>query len=819
MSRKGDRHLFPLRRGVCSALSGVGKRCLSPFLLCLVGALALAYPGGAQPRAEPRERVRRHLPPPVLFAYDVTGPLAPAIARELGLTAVYVPLRGHTPEDLEAAQASLEAAHDEDMPAIVGLPCYVDQWRPSPVDEKYAQAATVVLRAVVRKLQAEPAVAAWATMDFPNRALEEKDRHFRTYLERWYKAPSVLNRAWGSDLSTFAAATMERAAQLDQDKPYRCGRASFDLCEYRRQALIDLHRLWAEAVRMEDEERPLLTGRLERYSSLLCIPDEYDVIVPAVSPQRVGGDEFTHNVHGVDIARRGNRFVALPALVSPPLQQAGEAPLLRWAAFAALHGAAGLAFEDVQTLASWKALSSQFTRLCRTARVNPAFGRAPSCSAAVLLEPYADGGEPGDPGPYGFIPDLPELEPAHLCEDLARGSRFGPVDFFTLEDLREIDLDRYGAVLAPCAAAMPSFAEEALAEYVGRGGFLAADLGLGAHDTGSWGTLPPRLAELGGVARIVEVRRWQGDLVFAEHPLLPSVRPGRVLADPRHPLFSGWTWLAEMAPGARAAAILTQEFEEEPTGPPGPDGKPTRRRRVAGVIAHQTGEGLCLLATHTLWGKWRRGQRGWEEFHHDLLARRARYGLLDQPGLLPSDLDISSDGEWLFVLNMSQAEQLARIHVPGAAHRACLGGFAHFSTQLRDASGRPGGDAIVSLPAQPLEIAAARLVPVEVRPREGEAVAEVTAYGEGMIQLTVAGQGASVQRRRGGYRLVRGRYSTVRLVITSGGYRVTPGSRHTLTIEESGRERKAFGVTADEQGRLVYEDRIRLAELTVKPAE
>jgi hypothetical protein len=788
----------------------------------VLGLLVLAAGGSGAAEQTPRERVRRHLPCPLLFAYDLTGPDAPAVARNLGLTAVYVPLKSVSAERVAEARETLSAADMAQVPAIVGLPCHAGELHFSPTDDKYAEAVTSSLRAAIRVLKDEPAVAAWATMDFPDQSLGESDRAFRQYLERWYKDVGLLNRAWGAKAHSFTEVTTDLVARLDAERPYAIGRASFDLCEYRRQLFLDLHRLWAAAIRSEDPERPLLTGRLPEYRSLLCIPDGYDVIVPAVAPELGESEKHPTTLQAVDMARRANRFLAVPAVSTPPLERAGEQSLPRWAMLAGLHGAWGIAFAESGVLRSNRGLTRQLRQLCQQARLDPAFGKAPACTAAVLLEPYDAGVEGTLPGPYGFLTGLPPREPASLCEDLARGSRFGPVDYLAVEDVREVDLNRYGSLLAPCAAAAPTFVQQAVTAFVREGGCFVADLGLGAHDTGDWSLLPPPLAELAGLAQVVELKRWQGDLVFASHPLFPSVPPGRVLA-PVLPnggqgsYFSGWTLLAQLAPGAQTLAVLTSAYEDKPTGPPGPDGKPTRRPRYGGLIAHRVGAGLCVLATHPLWGKWRRGCGNWEEFHHDLLARRARYGLLDQPGLFPEGLDVSSDGEWAFVYNDTPDERLVRLHLPGAAHRASLGGFAHFSTEFQDAAGQPKGDAIVTLVARRAETATAQFIPVEIHPRSGEAAAQVTVYGEGMVRLTVGGEGTTVERRAGGYRLIRDRPNALRLQLASGLYPIAPGSPHRLTIQEQGGAPQEVLVTADQNGRLEYEGRFRLAEVTVQP--
>jgi len=90
-------------------------------------------------------------------------------------------------------------------------------------------------------------------------------------------------------------------------------------------------------------------------------------------------------------------------------------------------------------------------------------------------------------------------------------------------------------------------------------------------------------------------------------------------------------------------------------------------------------------------------------------------------------------------------------------------------------------------------------------------------YGEGMVRLTVGGEGTTVERRAGGYRLIRDRPNALRLQLASGLYPIAPGSPHRLTIQEQGGAPQEVLVTADQNGRLEYEGRFRLAEVTVQP--
>ena len=111
----------------------------------------------------------------------------------------------------------------------------------------------------------------------------------------------------------------------------------------------------------------------------------------------------------------------------------------------------------------------------------------------------------------------------------------------------------------------------------------------------------------------------------------------------------------------------------------------------------------------------------------------------------------------------------------------------------------------------------AQFIPVEVRPRSGEAAAEVSVYGEGLIRLTVGGEGTTIERGAGGYRLIRNRPNVIRLQVASGLYPIEPGSQHRLTIQEQGGALQEVLATADPNGRVEYEGKFRLAKVTVQP--
>ncbi len=780
--------------------------CALAAVWCVAGALISTGAERAERLEALRRRARSH---PLTFIYGLEGSRAPLIAQELSLSAIHVTLSTFTEERMQRARASLRAASEAQLPVIVALPCEAGRLHARAGDAGYAQKAAHDIEAAVSLLRDDRAILAWSTMDYPDEFLRPSSEGLQAFLRAKYVTLGELNRSWGTTLRRWGEISLTDAPQVDAKQPYGVGRAALDTALYRQWEMSELHRIWARAVRAADPTRPLFTGRLRSYRDLLAIPQAYDVIVPALPPAADARSRTAQWLAALSVARRGNHFLALPVLSAARLARADFAPR---AELAGLGGAIGLGFEDWSALTLEPSLQRGVAEAARQARDAVTFGHRPEASAAVLLEPYAGGGL------YGHLPNTPPDEPAKLLQALAYGSRFGPVDYLAEMDLAHTDLHKYGAILAPLAFCLGPKAQAALVTYVEQGGALAADIGLGLYQTGDWRKLPNKLAPLLGVEHIAQFKQWTSDMTINGHPLFPSLTAGvTIRGTAKQRVFEGWTQLAALGPGARALGVVTVAFEPDAGKPTLPGRPPPTRPLFAGLIVNPVRQGFAVYATHPLWPRWMPGSATWNGFHHDLIARRAVYGILQQQGLLARDVLVSSDGQAVYVLALKSSGTV-NVHTRTAKARTYLGAFVLHNQAWRDDAGEPTGDAILSFDAERGRAAEAQPLPLEVRPREGTARSFVSVYGRGMVRFTLAGDGAKLNRVGRHLRLRQGEGSEVWLRLGDGVYRVAPRSRHRVLIEERHQQPVQVTLRADKQGRLELLRRFRLAEVTIQHA-
>ncbi len=557
----------------------------------------------------------------------------------------------------------------------------------------------------IEQLQTTPNLLGWMLPDDPRGLPFMTNTGFRRWLAGNYGGIDVLNQQWFSAFPTFndvtisatrqiiaqwrgpgdlpTAATpdqmrsyIERAQQRPANQNFAFHPAELALANYEWDAYRALLDFWAHIIRTASPTQSVLSGRLPDYAQLLSLPPSVDISVPSLAPVWAERDIATHNPQAVSVARRGGRFDAVPML-STMLPGAPEDLVPRlipsWCDSMVAHGARGIAFDSWPVIAQNPALATAIRRsLRRLQRAEAAalWGKVPQATTAVVLTPLADGytwkpapppkPENGEPPPvvspprglFGFGEDMVAGEPSDLVYALRWGTQFGSVDFISPDELGGTYsmtsggvLRRYSTILMPQALwVSPSMAQE-LANYLGNGGTVVADLGLGAwQNRGQVMGFSEALMSLFGIIPT-------GMQTFAFN--LAAAAP--------HPAFRNWSTLAQNSPrqmtrgdGPEGAAFagpllfgelaggtipIARAFQYAvPIGPGGEKVKDADRIRLmrSWLSLRPVGNGNAIFAPFRLWTLWRPGYPGFDEFHGDLFEKGAAVAHLNVQPLVPA---------------------------------------------------------------------------------------------------------------------------------------------------------------------------------------
>ncbi len=798
--------------------------------LGLLWAIVLGLSAGVAQSAEVPWRDRQFT-----WMYGLQGAAGLDTARQLGLNTVY--LRTTTLVDsVEENRRTAQAAERLGLQVIVALPTLSEARAADPDDPEYVAEVGARIRTIVRQFLRESAVTAWAVSDYAEQAVHYTPAGFQAFLQKRYGTLDLVNAAWGSQFPTWASITLTSARQADVLQPNQVGRASVDLADYQADALERLLALWAREVRALDP-RPLFTGRLCLYRSLVSVPEDYAFIVTEAPVDLLEPDYLSQNVQAVDIARQGGAREVIAGVrvpVPPAPYYAAGATVGRWLREAALHGARGVALDGAERIAQCASPADVLTKLAAHLRpLEGAFQARPQNSLAVLYEPYAEGLAAGGIPAYGYLAGLATGQPSLLVQAFRLGTRFGLVDYLTPERMVGADLENYSAILAPTALRMPVELQARLRLYVQRGGRLVCDLGAGMYETGSWQSLPPELAGLCGVASFGALQTKSSDLTLSPPTaLLPSLRPplrSRGLPKPkttsttstverstftgtpqeaRGVTIQGLVGYVSLTPEAEPLALVDAQVPTLPM-PPGrlsaAAAAALKRQlragtRFAGVVGQPHGLGWGVYSSATLWSNWDPTDPFFQGFHGDLWAPRARW-VVRQP--VPG-VEMSAEPGALHLLNTGSQSVLAEVQMLPADVRLYLSGFAQVAPP--PARGAPAAPLLLTAELAGEEFRTLREAPVRVIPYAATVAAYLSRYGEEEVRLEIAGPGATLTFDAHKQRtFTRGAAATVRVVLEDGPYRLLPGSAHRLQSNNLFNQETTETVRADEAGQLSFE--------------
>jgi len=802
-------------------------------ILTLMSALLVPAAGDGRPMISAGGK-----PTPLFWAYGVNDPRDLGDYADLGFNTLYVELPADPNFDFTATDELIDAAERREFYVIIGIQTAMRGigrlLMVRPTDDEYREAVTQAINRIVRHYRNRRWLVAWATQDDPASAFQESDQEFRSYLKRWYFSDREFKRTWGIKDKRIEDVWITDAISMDDDQPFAAGPPTIDVAEYRRVAVMDLMDLWAQVIHEADPKHPILTGKLMDYKSLVIAPSSYAGIICFAHPDLLPPDDDTHYVQMVDIARRGNRFAAFPVFEVPTGLGArpGER-LKRWFAEAILHGAAGLAVTPWLAIRRDPRAAAGVQQALSEACRPELFAPEPLASAAILLEPYADGALlPDGRGLCGFLPAISatepacENEPSELIYTYRHGSRFGLMDYLSQDDASREALSRYGVIFAPMALSVPYRLERSLIQYVRNGGVLVADMGFGVRQSSRWGLMSRRLMAFFGIKDVasIEKDRLGNAFFWNKLALFPSIPPHTETSGNAFDYaFNGWMYRAVPGPGSVLYGnVSLYEVTSDAEGPrlqsSSPSAKAGGEQALAGIFVRQYGDGAAILATMRLWSNWLPVHRLYQEFHGDLLGRGAQMELVDEPALFPMQVNVVGTRRGCMLHNRTNVDWMGHVVDYAASGRLTRGAACRLSAAWRTANGQRSDEAELTVLLKRNQVRSLERVPIQVEPYEGEVTGLVRRYGPGKVVFELHGPGAVPARKEGQIVLRYGDPVSVRITLTDGQYPVAPGSLHRLTSTfVSGRDKREEILQADARGRLRFEGTYRNHIITIEP--
>jgi hypothetical protein len=684
-----------------------------------------------------------------------------------------------------------------------------------PLSEGYAEAARDFVRAVSDGLGQRPGFIGWSVEAVVPEQVVWDDRGFQRYLRDWYSSLGALNASWGTEFASWEEIPVAGARDVDSGRLFGLGRASMDYAYYRESAYADLLSVWAQAVRSVDADGLVFASALPDYRSIVSVPAGFDGMVLNTYPSLAEADWQTHNVHAVDIARRGNRFAAVQTLEVDA--STGGNPVVAWAGMALAHGAAGVSFSSWLAVRDSDMLSAAVAEVARIAR-EASFPIQPMPRTAILYEPFAGGTLRDGRGIYGYLDGLAPNEPSSLFWAGRNGSRYGLFDVLRVSSLDAADLSQYGAIVAPACFYLPDSAQTKLNNWVLSGGALLADLGIGMyHADGVATSIPWIMRETLGIryldiAEDPALRQQTGDAYS------PEVDVGEVW-DPADPQDS-----FPVAPGQEGKEIdpamtrfiqgleeyytradVQQYLGEDLLGATAP----------TGMMLKGVGRGYAVYAPVFLYETWSASDPAFDEFHNRFLMTGSELAVGEPTGVWPGVAATLSSDWSLAVASPAGAPVSLVLYGGGNQVYQAPGGVTRVGNPAEGDWVElllPGGAASVSRP-----------VPIHLRP-QGEgmlATISVVRYGAEGIELLVYGSGALPRIADGAVEMVGGVQTSAEIEIRNGRYRLPRGSMHRVVAEwgAGGSQRWEREMMPNpETGALVIPGTFVDARITVAPA-
>ncbi len=763
---------------------------------------------------------------PYTFLYGMDLTAADQVLRDsmdLGLNTVYIDLDKSDLDDLSSVRRIIRHAAGWGFKVIVGIPTTTfTRKRLSPYSSDYRAAVSGMIGTTVSALSEEPGVTAWATGHYLEKHISYTDEDFQLFLQDRYGGMEALNEAWGSGYQRWRAINQEDALGLNADDVF-IGKAAIDVADYREAAYHELLDLWAAEIRKHDPNRPLMTGLISLYRSIPSVPDSYDIIAVTMPPEIMTPgetpDTATHNVHAVDMARRGGKFDVVTTLRLP---LANMNRVRDWVREADLHGASGIGLENWQRLSENRHIMRTLQPALTEQWHETSLQSNPQPCVAVIHSPYAEGYSVLDVPVYGYLRGFATGQPTSPIEDLRLGTCFGTIDVLAPGDLDDAQLSRYSLLIAPSALGLNRQQCIILSQYVRNGGALIADIGVGMGLSGSFLSIPSELQEVLGVEKLMDPDVRAGNLrVSARVSDFPDLQMGMesqgtfeikvgksndtVTTRAGRYAVSSPCGFASTSHGASALAVMEARPAEEMKDvqlPPQLEKQGiqlrTKRGLFCGLLHNRYGSGVSVFATHYLYPHWPLSDPMNTGLHYDLMARRAPCELVDT-AFLPNDVEMSWQGDGVRLLNPGPRPQSYALGLYGMQDRLLSDALNRTFADVREDRGEQL--AVVSVPGE--RVSYFPLTGIQVQPYSGSVNTIIQQFDPTGIKLLMGGPGSQVRQGRGQRAELTRPDASVRVRVTvmdSETYGVSQGSVHTIAISRRRGEMERLRATATADG-------------------
>ena len=732
--------------------------------------------------------------------------------KQTGLNTVYLRITDSSEEQVSRVSRFASAAEDSGLMVVFSLaprPLRDDSGGEvviDPVSDEYAKAVDAFVSAVVDGVGEHPRLIAWA-FEVPAANVVNGDNGIVSYLRDWYSSIGVLNESWGTEYEDWSEVTLGAARDVDADNPQGIGRASLDYAYYRQSAYADALGVWVKALKAADPGRMVFAGEITDFRSLISAPADLDGLVLTLYPSTTDGDWDSHDVQGIDIARRAGQFAAVQTLETSSDSSAGQ--LVAWAGLALAHGATGVAFSSWEALRDSEDLQGAIGQVQEIVN-RQGYPEAPAPQAAILYEPFAGGANGRAGSLYGYLDGFAPGTPTNLFAVARDGSRYGLLDVIGADSLTGADLSRYGAIFAPMAFYLTIDQQMALHNYVLRGGALVVDLGVGMYQAeGTTDSMPAIMRETLGM-------RYEDLTAFVEGTE-PTVDVGEVY-DPANPTAS-----EPLAPGQEGKLVdpaltrFVQSLENFVTRADVAEylgdnfmGEAGEGFRVKGL-----GEGFSVFAPDFLYENWNESSPFFDEFHDRVLSNGSGLEIITPdytwPGVTATFYDDGSLGV------ASPGGETVSVLVNGANNQVYLVPWG--VTRLTNAS--DSNQAELLFPGASL--ARARPLPIWLYPTDEGATASmvIKRYGPDGIQVLVSGDGAVARVQNGEVVMGGASWTPVEIAIRSGTYAIAADSVHKVTIQQGETARASQTqemMPNPDTGALVITTTVADAVITIEPA-
>ena len=467
-----------------------------------------------------------------------------------------------------------------------------------------------------------------------------RDADFHRFLAPRYPTLQALNQYWDFKFTSWDSVHVETVERRNKERPNSSPRSLLDLATYRAGVPRGLLAWWVEQVRAADAHHLVFAGGQRSYRTLSNLPDTVSGAFTECYPGVAEVDEEHHNPQAIDIARHGNRYIALAGISARHVS--GE-QLVHYLYTAALHGAAGVGVQDWATLAGADDLREPLRIALDDLNKRALLNQTPTPRVAMVYTPYAPGKRTGGGQLYGYMPGFISDGPGMFYFTLRQGTCYGQLDYLAPDDLPHVTLSAYQTLLLLSVLDLPVTAQKALSDFVLNGGTALADLGLGTMQAiGDFQQLPPKMMELFRVMQVAGLTETRLNLQVYRSPVpeFPSLISGLRTTG----LGDGYAVVrsAQATPIAGADLLFTTVASRQIVLPSPRPYQPLSRQPANGMFIARPGKGVALYTPCSLYQAWLPGFMVFEEFHRDLFGRGAAIALDFPIDFLPAHAAVAT---------------------------------------------------------------------------------------------------------------------------------------------------------------------------------